>query len=238
MKLRIWRAWGVHIYTALGAPLALIGLISSSIYAFKIAFACMAISTFIDSTDGYLARKYHVKRHLPNFDGARLDDIIDYLNFVIVPIFMAWFAGLLPGGIWGPIVASAPLMASGYGFSNTAAKTKDHYFTGFPSYWNVVIFYLYELEWPIWVNTSILIFLSIMVFVPLKFLYSSRNKNLQKLTIGLGSVWAVMVSYTFYLLPEKPLLLIYASLYFPIYYVLASLFLQFRKPAKKWFKGK
>ena len=49
------------------------------------------------------------------------------------------------------------LLSSAYGFSQEAAKTSDHYFTGFPSYWNIVVFYLVVLAAPPLVNAAVLI---------------------------------------------------------------------------------
>ena len=75
MSLRTWAAWGVHLYTAVGAPLALVALVASGQGWFAVAFGCMALATFIDATDGQLARRVNVKQVLPHFDGARLDDV-------------------------------------------------------------------------------------------------------------------------------------------------------------------
>jgi phosphatidylcholine synthase len=79
---------------------------------------------------------------LPGIDGRRLDDIVDYLNYVVVPaVFMASAGSLVH---WS--FAAAPILASAYGFAQTEAKTDDHYFLGFPSYWNVVAIYLWGLD--------------------------------------------------------------------------------------------
>jgi len=232
MSLRTWAAWGVHLYTAIGAPLGLIALIASGQGWFALAFACMAVATFIDATDGQLARKVDVKNVLPQFDGARLDDIVDYLNYVVVPIVLAYQANLLPHGVWGLAVASVPLVASGYGFSQADAKTSDdsanHFFTGFPSYWNIVVFYMYALDSPGWFNVATLLVLSILVFVPIRYLYPSRNTVARTLTFVLGGIWGVAMIVLLLQLPNPSQLLAYASLFFPIYYVGLSLYLHFR----------
>ena len=241
MSLRTWAAWGVHLYTAIGAPLGLIALVASGQGWFSLAFACMAVATFIDATDGQLARRVDVKTVLPQFDGARLDDIVDYLNYVVVPIVLAYQAGLLgesglvPSGVLGVAVASVPLLASGYGFSQAEAKTSDasanHYFTGFPSYWNVVVFYLFVLGSPVWFNIATLLVLSVLVFVPIRYLYPSRNTVARTLTYVLGGVWALMMVVLLFQLPEPSLALVYASLFFPAYYVGLSLLLHLRSEA-------
>lgn len=232
MSLRTWAAWGVHFYTAIGAPLGLVALIASGQGWFTVAFGCMALATFIDATDGQLARRVDVKNVLPQFDGARLDDIVDYLNYVVVPIVVAYQAGLLPPGWGGLVVASLPLLASGYGFSQSDAKTSDatanHFFTGFPSYWNIVVFYLYALGSPVWVNVVALLVLSVLVFVPIRYVYPSRSTVARKSTYALGGLWAVMMLALLFQFPHPSRELAYASLFFPVYYVGLSLYLHFR----------
>ena len=107
-------------------------------------------------TAGWRAR-LRVKERLPGYDGARLDDIVDYLTYVFVPVLLLWKAGLLPPG-WEMEVGTVVLLASAYGFGQTDAKvvTTDHFFTGFPSYWNIVALYLYVLRLPPVVNAAFL----------------------------------------------------------------------------------
>ncbi|HVN86856.1 MAG TPA: CDP-alcohol phosphatidyltransferase family protein [Candidatus Binatia bacterium] len=225
---RTWAAWGVHLYTASGAPLGLVALVASGRGDFALAFICMTVATFIDSTDGALARRVGVKEVLPRFDGAKLDDIVDYLNYAVVPVVLAYQASLLPSGLWGLIVGSAPLLASGYGFSQTEAKTSDHFFTGFPSYWNIVVFYLYTLQTPMWFNVGALLGFSILVFVPIRYLYPSRTTVARNLTYALGIVWAAVMCVLLLQFPQPSRLLAFISLFFPIYYMVASVHLHLR----------
>jgi len=232
MSLRTWAAWGVHLYTGIGAPLALIALVASGQGWFGVAFGCMALATFIDATDGQLARRVDVKRVLPHFDGSRLDDIVDYLNYVIVPIVLAYQAGLVPPGFWGLAIASAPLIASGYGFSHEEAKTADasanYSFTGFPSYWNIVVFYLYAFGWPVWMNVAILLTFAVLVFVPIRYLYPSRSTVARMTTYVLGGIWGLIMIILLSQFPAPSRVLAVVSLYFPVYYVGLSLYLHFR----------
>src|SRR5437762_3256853 len=100
----------------------------------------MFIATVIDATDGTLARLVNVKQVLPGFDGRRLDDLIDFQTYTSLPLLLIWRAELLPPGQDAWLLA--PLLASAYGFCQVAAKTDDGYFLGFPSYWNIIAFYL------------------------------------------------------------------------------------------------
>lgn len=230
MNAAQFAAWGVHFYTASGAVLGLLALDAIARHGYGAAFLWMAVATAIDCTDGTLARRARVKEVLPNFDGGRLDDIVDYLNYVIVPMVLAYAAGLLPSGPSRLIIAALPLLASGYGFCQVDAKTADHFFKGFPSYWNVVVFYLYALHGPVWLNAALLVFLSLMVFVPIRYLYPSRMPTARHRTYVLGGIWAalVVILLSQFPAPSRPLAII--SLFFPAYYIGMSLHLHFTAP--------
>jgi phosphatidylcholine synthase len=221
-------AWAVHGYTACGALLAFAMTIAVIHGRNRLAFLLMVMATVIDSTDGVLARLARVKDTAPSFDGARLDDIVDYLTFVFVPALLLFQAGLLPSG-WGTAVAAAILMSSAYGFSATNAKTDDHFFTGFPSYWNIVALYLYAAHLRPVVNGIVLLVLSAMVFVRIGYIYPSRTPILRGLTIALCMIWGVVVVEMILMLPDVPQPLLLASLFFPIYYLVLSLVLHGRR---------
>jgi phosphatidylcholine synthase len=169
-----------------------------------------------------LARAVRVKQRLPWFNGAKLDDIVDYLTYVFVPALFVWRSLLVPAS-WAIPVASAMLLSSGYGFNREDAKTSDHFFTGFPSYWNIVVFYLFVMHASQMVNAIILLVLAVFVFVPIRYLYPSRTPQLRLLTIVLGLVWGVMLLVMLWELPAVSRLLLWGSLLFPIYYVVLSL---------------
>jgi phosphatidylcholine synthase len=194
----------------------------------RLAFLLMVVATVIDATDGVLARFARVKDAAPSFDGARLDDIVDYLTFVFVPALLLFQAGLLPSG-WGTAVAAAILMSSAYGFSATNAKTDDHFFTGFPSYWNIAALYLYAAHLRPVVNGIVLLVLSAMVFVRIGYVYPSRTPVLRGLTIALCVIWGVLVVQMILMLPDVPQPLLLTSLLFPVYYLVLSLVLHRRR---------
>ena len=143
-------AWCVHAYTATGLVLAAwmtVLCLRGTDGDFRGALALMLLATFIDSTDGWLARRVKVKEVVPGFDGRRLDDIVDFHTYTSLPLFLVWRAGILPADwSWALLL---PLLASAYGFSQTDAKTPDGYFLGFPSYWNVIAYYLFFLRPPL-----------------------------------------------------------------------------------------
>jgi len=124
---------------------------------------------------------------------------------------------------------SLPLLASAYGFCQKQAKTSDNFFLGFPSYWNIMAFYFFALQSPPWINAFAILLLSILVFVPIKYIYPSRSPYLRALTNSLGVLWALAVLAIIYLLPEPPPWLVFASLLFPAYYTALSFWLAFRR---------
>lgn len=221
--------WLAHAYTGLGAILALLATLDVIAADYRRAFFWLGAQILVDATDGLLARALRVKERLPHFDGARLDDIIDYLCYVFVPMLLLLHAGLLPDR-WGVAVAAAVLLASAYGFSQTAAKVKatDYFFTGFPSYWNLVAFYMFVLQLAPALNAAILMAFAVLVFVPLRYVYPSRTATLRGLTNALAALWGVSLSWMLWQLPIRDALWIALSFVFPAYYAVLSLWLDWR----------
>lgn len=225
-------AWLVHAYTATGAVLAFAAVISIVAGDYRSAFLLLYASLVIDSTDGWLARQGRVDVILPGIDGRRLDDIVDYLTFVFVPAIFLVESGLLPEG-WGMVAAGAMLLASTYGFSRADAKSADLFFTGFPSYWNIVAFYLYVGDLPPIANAAVILTLSALVFVPIGYVYPSRTPTLRTLTVGLGIVWAMLGLVMILQLPRVSGMLVVVSLAYPAYYCLLSLWLHGRRGTRR-----
>ena len=228
MTLASAAAWAVHLYTALGAVCGFGAVLATVQADYRRAFLWLVAATFIDATDGVLARAADVKTHAPRFDGARLDDIVDYLTYVFAPAFLLHQADVLPE-TWGVTVAAIVLLSSAYGFAATDAKADDHFFTGFPSYWNIVAVYLFAANLPPAVNAALLLVLSALVFVRIGYVYPTRTPELRGLTIALGAIWALMVLAIILMMPEVPRLLLLGSLFFPVYYTVLSLVLQGRR---------
>ena len=136
----------VHLYTASGSVLGLLIVLAAFEGEVETALWLGLATLFVDGTDGMLARRFRVKETIPWFDGARLDDIVDYLTYVFAPVVLLWTTGHLPEGALGWILAALPLLASSYQFCRVDAKTSDHFFLGFPSYWNIVAFYVIVLD--------------------------------------------------------------------------------------------
>ncbi len=231
-KMAVIRAYAVHFYTSLGLVAALLALIATVNGRPRDVFVFLGLALWIDSTDGTLARGWDVRIWTPRFDGRKLDDITDYLTYTFVPVFFAYQYGVVSREwLW---VLAIVLLSSVYGFCQKAAKTDDGYFTGWPSYWNMAIFYMYIVHGNPVVNAFILLLLSVMVFVPIKYIYPSRTPVFHKLNIGLGAFWFVtycLILVNFY---HLDLWLVYMSLIYPAYYMGMSFFLHFRPQLASW----
>jgi phosphatidylcholine synthase len=221
-------AYLVHAYTAIGAVLAFIGTVAVAQNNPRRAFAMMFVATIVDATDGALARRARVKMVLPDVDGAHLDDIVDYLTFVFLPMLLIERTGGLPASA-GLLVVAVVLIASVIGFSMHDAKTIDNFFTGFPSYWNIVVLYLYAAKTPPVFNAVLLLVLSALVFVRIGYIYPSRTTQFRSVTLALGALWAAEIAAMIWLLPAPPAWLLIVSLVFPVYYLVMSLLLHARR---------
>ncbi|MGC8880370.1 MAG: CDP-alcohol phosphatidyltransferase family protein [Anaerolineae bacterium] len=231
-RLATLRAYAVHFYTALGLAAALLAIIAAAEGRARDVFIFLGIALWIDSTDGMLARGWEVVVWTPRFDGRKLDDITDYLTYTFIPIFFAWRFELVTGD-W-LVVLPIVLMASAYGFCHKAAKTDDGYFTGFPSYWNIAVFYMYVLRGQPVVNALILLALAVMVFIPIKYIYPSRTPELRRANLIMTALWFVAYCLITLQLERPDPTIVYLSLIYPIYYGVVSLYLHFRPRLHAW----
>ncbi len=214
-------AWGVHAFTASGAVLGTFALIAVATNRLSIAVLLMLTTQFIDALDGTLARAVRVTQHTPQIDGRRLDDMIDYLNFVVVPMVFMWGAESVVHPAW----LAVPVVASAYGFSREDAKTEDDFFLGFPSYWNILAMYLWLLGVNPVAGTVWVAVLSIAVFVPLKYLYPSKVQPMRlRVALGAGAiVWSLALALCAHWPREvAPYFVAEVSLLYPAWYMWLS----------------
>ena len=221
-------AWLVHAYTAFGAVLAFIGASAVVHGNDRLALGAMFAATVVDATDGMLARRARVREALPDVDGARIDDIVDYITFVFLPMLLLEATGGLYRIAALPVIAVV-LLSSMYGFVAPDAKSSDYFFTGFPSYWNIVVLYLMLFHTSPNVNAIVLLVLSGLVFVRVGYVYPSRTPTLRTLTLVLAAAWAVCLAAIIGSWPSPPRWIAVGSLLFPVYYTVLSLVLHARR---------
>lgn len=223
MTLSKTRGYLVHLYTMSTLAFVILGIQWTLEGRYQAALVAMAITLVIDATDGALARRFHIAHTAPGIDGALLDNVVDFTSYVFLPLLFLMHAGMLAQ----PMTAFAAVVAfsSAFGFSRTSAKQVDQaFFVGFPSYWNVVAFYAYLLDLPPGVTTALVLALSLLVFVDVRFLYVSRMRRYRLLHLVLGGAWGAACLAA--LLLEPSVLragLIYASLGYVAFYTVHSI---------------
>ncbi len=221
--------WALHAYTASGTAIAFLALAAAVGGDQIAALWWLFVALLIDGTDGMLARRLRVKEVLPAFDGARLDDIVDYITYCFVPVSILWFGGYLPDGRLGTLLAVLPLLASSYQFCRTDAKTDDHFFLGFPSYWNVIAFYVIVLGVSPGATAALLLTCAVLVFVPVKYIYPSRTATARGLNLSLAASWLVTQAVMLLQFPDPNIVVTTLSLSYVAYYVVMSLVLTLRR---------
>jgi phosphatidylcholine synthase len=187
-------AFSVHIFTALGAGIALIALLEAVREHWAAMFAWLGAALVVDAIDGPIARRLDVGRVQPNWSGEVLDLVVDFVTYVFVPAFAITASGLL-------LPLAAPLLGAGIAvtgalyFADRRMKAEDNHFRGFPALWNVAAFYLFLLRPPPALATLGIAVLIVLTFVPFHVLHPIRVVRLRGLTLSLLAVWAVLAIF-------------------------------------------
>ena len=187
--MRTAAAWMVHLFTASGVVLAFLALAAIDQGQWRLALLWLLAALAIDGVDGSLARAAHVKTVVPRIDGEAFDLIVDYLNYVFVPVVFICRAGLVPASLALPL-AAAMLLSSVYVFVRRDMKTEDNYFRGFPALWNVVALYLFAAQPGPLAGAAVVIVLSILSFAPILFVHPFRVRDWQPWLKLLALLWA------------------------------------------------
>jgi phosphatidylcholine synthase len=217
------RGYLVHGYTLSTTIFAVFGMHWILAGHYPLALLAMAATVMIDASDGALARRYRVWETAPGIDGPLLDNVVDYFSYVVLPILFLLHAGLLPAP--APMFAAAIALSAAYGFARSDAKQSDEaFFVGFPSYWNVVAFYLYLLQPPALLTGAVVVTLAALAFSNLRFLYPTRLRAGRSLHLILGSAWGIALTIAI-LLPDGPerSALALASLAYVAFYAIDSI---------------
>lgn len=227
------RAYLVHTLTASGvafAFLAVAEVIRADLDP-RWVFGWLTLAVIIDAADGPLARLWDVQSHAPRIVGKTIDLIVDYLTFTFIPLVLVWRMDWLPGwdGVWVTLV----MVASLFGFANTSAKqVQKGFFRGFPSFWNVVAYYvgLLVVEYGTvgsYASLAILLLLAILTLVPVRFVYPNQVSMPWRAIVTVGGIlWLGVLLVLLPTFPELPEWggewLLWASLAFPAFYFVLS----------------
>ncbi|MES5484661.1 phosphatidylcholine synthase [Bradyrhizobium sp. INPA03-11B] len=188
-------AFSVHIFTALGAGVALLAMLEAVREHWANMFAWLGVALIIDGIDGPLARRLDVVRLQPNWSGEVLDLVVDFVTYVFVPAYAITASGmLLP--LAAPILGIGIVVSSALYFADRRMKADDNHFRGFPALWNAAAFYLFLLHLPPVLSTIVVALLIVLTFAPFHVLHPFRVVRLRWLTLWLLAAWALLGAYT------------------------------------------
>lgn len=167
-------AWSVHLFTASGIVFAFLALLAVENGNWVELFYWLLLCLFIDGIDGTFARIFRVKEVLPNVNGTNIDFVIDFITYAFIPAYFFYNAVEVPEG-WSLPLTFLILMVSAVYYGIEGMVSDDKFFVGFPVMWNVAMFYIYFVFQGNEMTTAIIVIaLSILHFLPIKFVYPSQ----------------------------------------------------------------
>src|SRR6202142_4309452 len=184
-------AFSVHVFTALGAGVALLALLEAVREHWTAMFWWLGVALVIDGVDGPMARRLDVAQVQPNWSGEVLDLVVDFVTYVFVPAYAITASGLLLP-LAAPLLGAGIVVTGALYFADRRMKTSDNHFRGFPALWNGAAFYLFLLHLPPAVASIGIAILIALTFVPLHVVHPIRVVRLRGLTLSLMGLWSVL----------------------------------------------
>src|SRR5450432_83867 len=188
-------AFSVHIFTAMGAGVALLALLEAVREHWGAMFGWLGVALVIDALDGPIARRLDVVRVQPNWSGEVLDLVVDFVTYVFVPGYAITASGLLLP-VAAPLLGAGVVVSGALYFADRRMKTTDNHFRGFPALWNAAAFYLFLLQPSPTLASLGVAGLIVLTFVPLHVIHPVRVKRLRAVSLALMAVWAVLAIFT------------------------------------------
>ena len=196
------RAFSVHLLTASGSFLALLSLTAAAEARWTAMFWWLGAALIVDGIDGPIARKLNVKEVLPNWSGDMLDNVIDYVTYVLIPAYALYASGMISAP-WSFVAAGVIVVSSAIYYADTGMKTDENFFSGFPVVWNMVVFAFFVVRPPEWAVLGITFAAAIASFLPIWFLHPVRVQRLRTLNLGVTALWGVccLIALFYHLMP-------------------------------------
>lgn len=185
------RAFSVHLLTASGSFLAFLSLVAAAEKQWTAMFLWLGLALFVDGIDGPIARKLEVKEVLPTWSGEMLDNIIDYVTYVLIPAFALYQSGFMGEGL-SFLSAAIIVVSSAIYYADTGMKTTENFFRGFPVVWNMLVFALFVIAPGEWVSFGVVVIAAILSFVPVNFLHPVRVRRMRPLNLGIFLGWCAL----------------------------------------------
>ena len=190
-------AFSVHIFTASGAFWAFLALVAAAESRFTAMWFWLGVALFVDGLDGPLARYFHVKSVLPNWSGETLDNIIDYVTFVLIPAFALYQSGFL-SNYFSFLSAAMIVCTSAIYYADTRMKSRSNCFVGFPVCWNMLVFTLWVMQPNWYVAFAIVVVSAALTFAPILFVHPVRVTAWRPLTLSVFAVWTLCGAIALY----------------------------------------
>lgn len=185
------RAFSVHLLTASGSFLAFLSLVAASEERWAATFWWLALALFVDGIDGPIARKLQVKEILPTWSGELLDNVIDYVTYVLIPAYALYRSGFMGEGL-SFLSGAIIVVSSAIYYADTGMKTRENFFKGFPVVWNMVVFGLFVTRPGEYVAFATVLVAGLATFLPIYFLHPVRVVRLRPLNLGIFLIWCVL----------------------------------------------
>lgn len=181
-------AYGVHVFTALGAALGFLALDAVINGELARAFWWLGAALVVDAVDGPLARRLNVAETASRYDGMLLDLVVDFITYVFVPVAMMLRPEVVtqPFGFWAGLII---VLGSALYFADTGMKTEDLWFKGFPAVWNIVVFNIVVFGTPAWLTVTVALGLTAMQFLPVVFVHPVRVRRWRAFTLAMLGLW-------------------------------------------------
>ena len=184
------KAFSVHLLTASGSFLAFLSLVAASEQRWPAMFWWLGLALAVDGVDGPIARRLQVKEVLPTWSGEMLDNIIDYVTYVLIPAFALYQRGFMGEGL-SFLSAAIIVVSSAIYYADTGMKTKENFFLGFPVVWNMLVFTLFVTGPGEYVAFAVVVVAAICSFIPVWFLHPVRVVRLRNLNLAVLALWAL-----------------------------------------------
>jgi phosphatidylcholine synthase len=184
------RAFSVHLLTASGSFLAFLSLVAASEERWTAMFWWLGLALLVDGIDGPIARRLEVKEILPSWSGELLDNIIDYVTYVLIPAFALYQSGFM-GEQLSFLSAAIIVVTSAVYYADTGMKTDEYFFRGFPVVWNMIVFVLFVVRPGETISFAVVVVSAILTFLPINFLHPVRVVRLRALNLGVMLLWCL-----------------------------------------------
>lgn len=197
------KAFSVHLLTASGSFLAFLSIVAASDGHYTAMWWWLALALFVDGIDGPIARRLEVKYVLPNWSGEMLDNIIDYVTYVLIPAFALYQSGFM-GTNLSFLSGAIIVVSSAIYYADTGMKTKENFFKGFPVVWNMVVFTLFIVRPGEWVAFATVVISAFLSFLPINFLHPVRVVRLRSLNLSIFLLWCAFGVVALYYMLDAP----------------------------------